>query len=538
MAQTIYFSERMNRHSGLARLSLVLVLFAAIAQFASFGLIQAHVVSFYGAQPEDISFALQITYAGIITTLPVQFRLVKYFNTRTYLLAAFLTGILLNIGCLFVHDLVVFFVLRFLTGVITCIVAGCMLIVIFSTLPEPKRMLVGTSLFFSLILTSGTIVGLGASRVVLTTDWTAVYYGLTGLQIMAMLLVIFTFKPKPDMKPYPLYQIDWAGAVLFMFAAPATAFVMIYGPKRYWFEDPLIRYTAIFAAVLVVLFLLRQATLKRPLIDLSVFKSGKFIFGLLLMLLFYGIRDSINLLYAYSAGVLGWSAADVATSGLLNVAGVITATLIAVKVILVKKQNLPKLLLAGFAVMCFYHVWVYLRLTPDLSLRELSIPIFLQGLGCGLLFVPITVFCLAMLPPGTGMTGIIICTYARFIAVLNSIAGFYTLQLKYNQQFKVSFLGKLIPENDILSQRTAFYKNLLAAKGSAPGAAAGISNMLIAKSTGIQSQLLTIRAIFLLAAILMAVAFFVLVCFAVINKIKAVRADKKIHATHRLPNTD
>lgn len=526
MAQTIYFNDRISRHPGLARVSLVLILFAAIAQFASFGLIQAHVVSFYGAQPEDISFALQITYAGIITTLPVQFRFLKYFNTRSYLLIAFLTGILLNIGCLFVHDLVIFSVLRFLIGVITCIVAGCMLIVIFSTLPEAKRTLVGTSLFFSLILTSGTLVGLGTSWVVLRTDWTAVYYGLIALQIIAMLLCMLIFRPVPNMKPYPLYQVDWAGAVLFMFASAATAFVMIYGPKRYWMDDPLILYTSISALVLIVLFLFRQATLKRPLINLSVFKSGKFIFGLLLLLLFYGMRDSLNLIYGYSAGVLGWSAADVANAGLFNVAGVIIATFIAVKMILAKKQNLPILLLAGFAVMFFYHVWVYQRLTPDLSLSELCIPIFLQGFGCGLLFVPITVFCLVQLPPSTGMTGIVICTYARFIAVLNSIAGFYTLQLNYNQQFKLSFLAKLIPENEILLQRTELYKSALIAQGAAPGAAAGISNMLIAKSTGIQSQLLTIRAIFLLGAVLMAIAFIVLIVFAVINKIKAARTNR------------
>jgi len=525
MAQTVYFNNRISQYPGLARISLVLILFAAIAQFASFGLIQAHVISFYGAQPEDISFALQITYAGIITTLPVQIRLLRYFNTRNYLLITFLTGILLNTGCLFVHDLVIFSVLRFLVGVITCIVAGCMLIVIFSTLPEARRTLVGTSLFFSLILSSGTLVGLGASWVVLRTDWTAVYYGLTGLQILAMLLCILVFRPVPGMKPYPLYQVDWVGAVLFMFASAATAFVMIYGPKRYWMNDPLILYTSIAAIVLIVLFLFRQATLKRPLIDLSVFRSGKFIFGLLLLLLFYGMRDSLNLVYGYSAGVLGWSAANVANAGLFNVAGVIIAGFIAVKVILAKKQNLPILLLTGFAVMCFYHVWVYLRLTPDLSLKELSIPIFLQGFGCGLLFVPITVFCLVQLPSSTGMTGIVICAYARYIAVLNSIAGFYTLQLNYNQQFKLSFLARLIPENDILLQRTELYKNALITRGTAPGAAADISNMLIAKSAGVQSQLLTIRAIFLLGAVLMAIAFFVLIVFAVINKIKVARGN-------------
>ena len=192
--RSIYFNNWSSQHLSFVRVSLTLILFAAIAQFASFGLIQAHVLSFYGAQPEDISFALQIAYVGIITTLPIQFRLAKYFNTRSYLLTAFLLGILLNIGCLFTHDLVLFSILRFLIGAITCIIAGCLLIVIFSTLPESKRMLVGVSLFFTLILTCGVIVGLGASWIVLRTNWPAVYYGMISLQIIAILLCIFIFK--------------------------------------------------------------------------------------------------------------------------------------------------------------------------------------------------------------------------------------------------------------------------------------------------------------------------------------------------------
>jgi DHA2 family multidrug resistance protein len=523
MLATIYFNDRISRHPGLVRSLLIIILFAAISQFASFALIQAHVLSYYGAQPEDISFALQIAYAGIITTLPVQFRLARYFNTRSYLLTAFLAGILLNIGSLYVHDLILFSVLRFLTGVVTCIIAGCMLMSIFSTLPESKRMLVGVSLFFSLILTCGLIIGIGASWVVLQTDWTALYYGLIGLQIIAIPLCIIIFRAKSVIRPYPLYQIDWIGCILFMFGAAGAAFVMIYGPKRYWMNDAAIRFTTIIAIAMLALFLLRQSALKRPLIDLRVFSSGKFIFALLLMVLFWGIKDTINLIYGYSAAVLGWSSADIVNAGMFNIAGVIAATFIAVKVIMANKQSLPKLLLAGFAILFFYHLWVYRHLTPDLSLAWLRIPIFLQGFGCGLLFVPITVFCMAAAPPGTGMTGIIICTYARFIAVLNSIAGFYTLQLNYNQQFKVSFLGRLIPGNDMLSQRMELYKGLFASKGYTPGEAAGISNILIAKSTGIQSQLLTFRAIFLIAAVLMAVIFVILILFAVINKIKAAR---------------
>lgn len=517
--QTTYFHDWIGAHLSLVRILLILILFSAMAQFASFGLIQAHVIAAYGAQPEDISFALQIAYAGIISTLPIQFRLLKYFNTRSYLLSALLAGILLNIGCLLVQDLVLFSILRFFVGVTTCVIAGCMLIVLFTTLPESKRMLVGVSLFFSLILSSGLIVGVGASWVVMRANWTVLYYGLIGLQAVAIFLCLLVFKAKPGRRPYPLYQIDWFGGALLMFTAVALAYVFVYGPNRYWFSDPSIRYAAIFATVMGILFLLRQATLKRPLIDLRVFRYGKFIMAILLMIVFYGIKDSINLIYGYSTSFLGWSAEDVVQAGMFNILSVIAATLIVVKAIQVKKENLPLLLLSGFGVMCFYHVWFYFQVTPDLSFAQVCVPIFLQGFACGLLFVPITVFCMATVPASTGMTAIVVCAYARFIATLNSTAGFYTLRQNYNQQFKEGFLSQLIPGNDILTQRLNLFNQVFQEKGFTPEEIPGLTSAMIAKSAGAQSQLLTMRAIFYFAAVLVIIVFLVLLLQAVKTKI-------------------
>ncbi|MBO9152160.1 MFS transporter [Chitinophaga sp. GCM10012297] len=527
-AQNAYFHPRFNGYTGLVRLALIFILFAGIAQFASFGIIQAHVISYYGAQPEDVTFAFQITYVGIITTLPVQFRTYRFFNTRRYLVIAFLAGILLNTGCLLTQDLVVFTALRFLTGVVTCIIAGCMLLSIFTTLPEPKRMLVGISIFFPLILAAGLIVGIGASWAVERMDWTAMYYGLIALQVLAMPLCVIVFKEKPDVKPYPLYQVDWFGAVLFMFGAAAAAFVMIYGPKRYWLNDREIRNAVVSGVIMTALFLYRQATVKRPLIHLSVFRHGKFVFAILLMVVFYGARDSINLLYGYSAGILGWSAGDIVNAGMFNVAGVVLGTLVAVKVILVKKQNLPFLLLGGFALMAYYHFWVHLHITPDLSFAQISIPVFLQGLSCGLLFVPITVFCMASIPQTTGMTGIVVCTYARFAATLNSISGFNTLQLNYNQRHRENLSGNFAAGNELLSQRLEFYKSFFMSKGYSQGETTGLSNALVAKSAGVQSQLLTIREIFYLLGMCMAATVIVLIGFAVVSKIKTAKVERLI----------
>ncbi|MCD8496111.1 MAG: hypothetical protein LRY45_06125, partial [Bacteroides graminisolvens] len=196
------------------------------------------------------------------------------------------------------------------------------------------------------------------------------------------------------------------------------------------------------------------------------------------------------------------------------------------KVIFKKKQNLPKLLLIGFLVLCIYHLWMYFRLTPDLSFYELCFPVFLQGLACGFLFVPITIFCAASVPKSTGMTAIIVCAYARFFASLNSICGLYTLQLYFNQKYKYDFLGSLTPDSEMLMQRQNLYQSFLASKGYGRGEAIGISNMLVAKSSGIQSQLLTMRSIFMIGAIVTGVVLIILCCFAIIMKIKTAKEAK------------
>ncbi len=527
MIQTIDFNSWFYSRFWIGRVLLMIILFAAVAQFASFALIQPHVISFYGAQPEDISFGLQIAYAGIITALPIQFRLVKYSNTRSYLLTVFVTGVSLNVGFLFTEDLVIFSVLRFLTGAITCMTGGCLLMAILSTLPESSRMIVGISMFFSLILTCSVIVGIGTSWIVLNTNWTSVYYGLIGLQLVAIILCFAIFKSMSASRPYPLYQIDWIGSILFTFTAGAIAFIMIYGPKRDWLRDPLIRNTAVFATLIFLLWILRQRMIKRPLIDLNSFKHGKFIIAILLMLLFWGIKDSINLIYGYSVSVLGWSSANVVNVGLFNTAGVVAAIIVAVKVILVQKKNLPKLLLLGFGMMSIYHLIVYFCITPDLSFSQLCIPVFIHGVACGLLFVPITLFCVASLPQSMVVSGIVICAYARFIATLNSIAGFYSLQQHYNQHFKLGFLSKLIAGNDIFSQRQQAYKSFITSQGYSANEAASISNMLIAKSSAIQAQLLTTRVIFLIGAIITTGVLIVLILFAVMNKIKQSNHDEQ-----------
>lgn len=521
-----FLKSKAIQYKGFTIGLLVLILFICLAQFASFALIQQHLVSYYGAEPEDISMGLLAMYAGIVTFLPIQFRLLRYFKIRNYLIVIFLLGVIINIGSFATNNILIFNVLRFFQGFTVAAGAGCMLIVIFSIQPGEKSSLIGTSIFFTAILTTSIFIGVLSSWVAVNMDWNFIYYGLMALQLLAGLISFLIFHPKMQQRAYPLYQIDWVGSLFFANFTVSLAYVMIYGPKQYWFASQSIVLVAVIGFVMLLLFLYRQTTLKRPIIDFRAFKYSKFILGLLLLILFYGVKDTINLLYSYAGGILGWSATDVVELGLYNCAGVIISIFISVKLILKDKKSIPILIVLGFSIMLFYNVWMYFSLTPNLSFFDLAFPVFIHGIASGFIFLCIMLFTMAAIPKFTGYTGIIVCAYARFITSLNSISGFYTMQLNCNTIFKDDFLGHLSAEDPNFVERSLIYQNLFLSKGYTLDQANLLSNMLISKATGIQGQLLTNRAIFMIGILLICFALVVFGGFNIWNKISSLRSAK------------
>ncbi|TCC93105.1 hypothetical protein [Pedobacter hiemivivus] len=83
-----------------------------------------------------------------------------------------------------------------------------------------------------------------------------------------------------------------------------------------------------------------------------------------------------------------------------------------------------------------------------------------------------------------------------YIDGLNSFAGFYNLQLYFNQKFKEGFLGYLSAENQNVMARLNFYQGLYTSKGFTDDQSSALANSAIWQSVAQQSQLLSNRAVF------------------------------------------
>ncbi|MBO9202841.1 MULTISPECIES: MFS transporter [Niastella] len=498
-----YFKSWIKDWDWGIRIALLLILLSALMQLGLFALTGNYVAAYLGAQPEDVLFCLMSTYSGIIAILPLQFRLLRYFEIRGYLIFNIVLAILLNCLCFGCQDINWLFVIRFLQGILVGSINVSVLILIFSRVPGERAQLIGAAVFYPAILSNIVLVALIASVVLEAADWKVTYYCLIGLQLVTLLIALLMLRRHAGHRRFPLYQLDWVGAILIACSGLSLAYTFIYGSKYYWFDDIRICYSGAIATIGILLFLYRQSIIKRPLVHLAVFKSIHFVIGICLLGIYYGGKDSINLVYNYAFGILRWSPVQVITLGLCNIAGMVGLVIFSTQLMIRKKQAIQYFLVTGFGLLGLFNVWMWFILTPDLSFTDLLLPMFIQGAASGLLFVPITIYILTSAPGFSGTSGIVLAAFTRFIATLNSMAGFYNLQLYYNQYFKEGFLGSITAENQNTIARLNTYRSLYVLKGYSPEQGSGIALGAIWQNLGLQSQLLTSRAVFMTFALML-----------------------------------
>jgi MFS transporter, DHA2 family, multidrug resistance protein len=231
--KSVYFKDWITGWHWGVRIALFMILLSGLVQLGLFVLTQSYMVAYLGAQPEDISFATLSTYAGIITVLPLQFRLFRYFQTRSVLSVSMMLAIILNYTCLHCQNINLFLVIRFLQGIVASNVIVFGLLLVFSRLPSDRAKTIAPAVFYGTLLSNTVLIALVAGVVVESADWKITYYYLIMFQLLTVMISLLMLKRSSVHKRYPLYQIDWGGMVIFAFSALAFAYTIVYGSKYY-----------------------------------------------------------------------------------------------------------------------------------------------------------------------------------------------------------------------------------------------------------------------------------------------------------------
>ena len=114
------------------------------------------------------------------------------------------------------------------------------------------------------------------------------------------------------MKLDRLWRGDWLGIACMAIGLGSLITMLEEGERKDWFGDPLIRNTAVLAAIFIPAFLIRELLVKEPFINLRLLKQRSFasasVIGLMMGLALYG---TVYLLPVYLAQIQGYDALQI-----------------------------------------------------------------------------------------------------------------------------------------------------------------------------------------------------------------------------------
>jgi len=412
----------------MARSIIFAILMTCLFSFAFYSSPVA-AMGFYGIQPTDVQYGMVVIYGSTVAFLALDFRIVKYFSPRKYLLLAIAVNILCSFICFYFKDWTLLVICQFLQGITCALQSGIVLQLIFPRLQSLRARVIAYSLLYGSIQIAVPFYSIYTSVVIHFFDFNWLFYGFIIILIILIFVVLLTMNSKARFtKKIPLYQVDWIGYLFYVSIILSLGYIVVYGRQLGWFDSRLICILSLGNLIILFLFVIRELKLKRPLINLQIFKVKNFVVGLLLLFTFYIFKGSTGLAYGYLDVILGndpLSTIPIWTAVILGT----TLSMFVTSRFVLMGYNLMRMIIVGFCLMAVYYAYLILFVSVQGETIDFILPMFIYGVSTGILFVPIVSFTASSAPSK-------IAIYASLIGILARFAGF-TASLALNNELQL-----------------------------------------------------------------------------------------------------
>ena len=226
-----------------------------------------------------------------------------------------------------------------------------------------------------------------------TFNWRWVFYINLPFGLGACLGILFFFHNTDRDRAL---KFDWFGFAVLGTAIGALQLMLDRGTTLEWFESPEIVLEALIGGLCLYLFLVHIVLSKDTFIPRAIFADRNFVSSLvILFVLSFSIFGSSALLPPYLQNLGGYS--TVQTGFLMAPRGI--GSLVSMFLVgrIVMRAD-PRHIMAAGIVLLLYGNWEMTRWTPEVSPHWLMATTFLQGMGSGMMFVPMSVIGFTTLP--------------------------------------------------------------------------------------------------------------------------------------------
>ncbi len=442
----------------------------------------------YGGEPADIQFAVALFYAGYAGFYSLERRFFSFLAAKEYFILFTFLQILVAFGCYQSRELYLLFPLRFIQGMLFACTVNLSLSMMFSRLHSERAREVGFSVFFGALLCALPFNNFITADVIDAFDFNIVYKCAIFAFLPGLLLLLAGMNNNRLHARLPLYKLDWQSFVLHSLLLVLTAYVTLFGQEYYWLDDPRIRYSILGIVFFLGLYILRQKKMKRPYTDLSVFSFRNFNIGILLLFTMYICRFASGITNTFFSSVLKFDPIHVSYINLWNIVGLVTGVIIACCMTL-QKIRVRYIWIPGFLLLLGFHLRMFFLFDTQADEAHFFIPLLVQGLGVGLLMVPLIVYAISSVPIFLGPSASSMCLVSRFMGYCISIAVINYVELYEKSRHYNAFQDQLIFTRPVTGQALGRLAHGLAAHGASVDKVAKGADKLLVNSLNVQGQI-------------------------------------------------
>jgi MFS transporter, DHA2 family, multidrug resistance protein len=439
---------------------------------------------------------------GEIVVIPLTDYLSRVFSFRWYILASTLFFALFSMACASAHDLGTMIVLRGLQGFAGGVLIPMAVTMVVTRLPKPQQPL-GFAMFALSVTFAPAIGPTIGGYLTENYGWQTIFFVNT-IPSLAMIVALWFTLPAEKTQLHLLGEGDWAGIATMAIGLSALQTLLEEGNKDDWFGSPFIVKLAVVAVVFLGAFIWLELTVKKPLVDLRLFRGRNFSIGVVAnVLVGFALFGTVYVLPQYLAQVQHYNAEQIGE--VLAWTGLPQILLIPLVPRLMKSVDIRYIAFVGialFAASCFLDI----TLSYDVAGDQFLVPNIVRAAGQALIITPLTAITLAEIAPKDAGNASGLSNMLRNLGGAVGTASLQTIITK-REQFHSNIIGQSVtPFSEAVRQRLSQTSQYFLSHGADPASAQHQSLVQLGQAIRRQALVMGFSDTFAVIGVMLAMA--------------------------------
>ncbi len=472
--------------------------------------------SYFGVDHTDIQYSMVVYYIAIASIFPLEAKFFNFFSSKPYLVGCVLIFMGINLAQYYTHNFGLFLVLRYVGGAISHGVVGIIFTLVFKQFYEQRSRVLGYATMYSVLFGSAPLSYLLDAYLFSNYNFNSLFLFIIFSMLPGTIMMCIIRRKSTDLRrngKMPLRKsLDIVSFLLYTSTLLILAYFLLYGQYYHWLQSERMVFCLIAGIVCLIMFILRQITLKMPYIDLRIYKTRNFRIGMIMLIFFYLGKGDMNLLDSFLTSSVNLDVYHYGYVMLTNAVGVIAGALLGARYVLAGTR-IRIIWLIGFGSLLLFHVFSLYVLNYQAEISDLLLPLFLQGFGNGILIISIVIFYVTAVPSEIGFSASVSGVAFRASTFSLSMCLMAVFGSRLNKVHYQSFANTVTQTNPMAMERLGQYKQALLQGGASVHESSAGAMKLLGKAVAEQNSLLFINDYYLYMSYLMV---FVMVLIATI----------------------